>query len=182
MATYTLIHRSGNREEVPFLLVGDKEYVSAHISRREFGQRDGSYAVVIFDPLKHLFEAAREKVGRPILISSGYRSAEYQRKLYEEDVRQNGGRPSGKVAKPGNSPHELGAAMDLIIPAGWTAEELAKLFRDTSVALGFPVARTGWKRYLGQGFIHVDLAPMLFKPYTDVPNPRPQLWIPGLVW
>ena len=181
MATYTLIYRSGNREEVPFLVRGGREYVSPHISREEI-DTEPAPKPMIFDPLIYLFETVREKVGRPIVISSGYRSPEYQRKLYEDDIRKNGGRPSGRVAKPGNSPHELGAAMDLIIPAGWTAEELAKLFRDTSVALGFPVARTGWKRYLGQGFIHVDLAPMLFKPYTDVPNPRPQLWIPGLVW
>lgn len=182
MSTYTLIHRYGNREEVPFLIQNGREYISVHISRAEFGQRDGSQKVVIYDPLIHLFEAAREKVGRPITISSGYRSEEYQRKLYEEDLQKNGGKPSGQVAMPGNSPHATGAAMDLIIPAGWTAQRLAELFQETSVEWGFPKARVGWRQYLGRGFIHVDLVHMLFAPYTNIPNPIPTAWRAGVTW
>lgn len=182
MNTYTLIHRFGNREEVPFLIQNGKEHISAHISRAEFGQRDGSQKVVIYDPLVQLFEAVRNGLGRPIVISSGYRSDEYQRKLYEEDKRKNGGKPSGQVAKPGNSPHAAGAAIDLIIPSGWTAQRLAEIFQETSVALGFPKCRVGWKQYLGRGFIHVDLVPMLFAPYTSEKNPNPQAWRPGVTW
>lgn len=158
-----------------------KEYISAHISRAEFGQRDGSQKVVIFDPLIELFEAVRRQVG-PIVISSGYRSEEYQRKLYEEDLRKNGGKPSGQVAKPGNSPHATGAAMDLIIPGGWHPRDFAEMFREACVDLNFPLCRVGWKQYLGRGFIHVDLVPMLYKPYTKIPNPHPRTWRPGAMW
>jgi len=181
--SYTLISRYGNREEVPFLIRAGKEYISAHISRAEFGQRDGSQKVVIFDPLIELFEAVRSQVG-PIVISSGYRSDEYQRKLYEDDIRKNGGKPSGQVARPGNSPHATGAAMDLIIPDSYKgrAKNFSELFVQASAKLGFPLCRVGWKQYLGRGFIHVDLVHMLFAPYTNVPNPRPGVWRPGAVW
>lgn len=182
MNTYTLIHRYGNREEVPFLIRNDREYISTHISRAEFGQRDGSQKVVIYDPLIQLFEAVRGGLGRPIVISSGYRSDEYQKKLYEEDIQKNGGKPSGRVSKPGHSPHATGAAMDLLIPPGWDAQKLAELFQHTSTALGFSVCRTGWRAYLGQGFIHVDLVYMIFAPYTNVPNPNPRSWRPEVTW
>lgn len=181
MNTYRLIHRYGNREEVPFLIRAGKEYISAHISRKEFGQRDGSQKVVIFDPLVELFEAVRNQVG-PIAISSGYRSDDYQRRLYEADLKMHGGRPSGQVAKPGNSPHATGAAMDLIIPKGWQAKEFSELFTGACIDLNLPLCRVGWKQYLGRGFIHVDLVPMLYKPYTSIPNPQPKAWRPGAVW
>lgn len=181
MNTYILIHRYGNREEVPFLVRGGREYVSPHVSREEI-DTEPAPKPMIFDPLIYLFETVREKVGRPIVISSGYRSPEYQRKLYEDDIRKNGGRPSGRVAKPGSSPHETGAAMDMYIPAGWTAQKLAEIFQETSVALGFPKCRVGWRQYLGRGFIHVDLVHMLFAPYTNTPNPNPQAWRPGVTW
>jgi len=181
MNKYTLISKYGNREEVPFLIQNGREYISPHISRTEFGQKDGTFTVVIYDPLIELFETVRGMIGKPIVISSGYRSREYQQKLYDEDIRRYG-RPSGNVAKPGSSPHETGTAMDLFIPIGLQAKLFAELFTAACVDLNIPLCRIGWKRYLGRGFIHVDLVPMLFKPYTKVPNPHSQYWKAGLIW
>lgn len=181
MNTYTLISRYGNREEVPFLIRNGKEYISDHISRMEFGQRDGKHKVIIYDPLIVLFETVREKVGLGIPASSGYRSPEYQKFLYDEDIKKHG-TPSGNVAKPGSSPHETGAAMDLIIPHGWQAKQFGDEFTAACVDLDFPLCRIGWKQYLGRGFIHVDLVPMLYAPYTKTPNPHPQNWKPGVTW
>lgn len=181
MDFYTLIKRDGTREKVPFLVVKGKNYISAHISQEEFGQKDTG-EVVIFEPLIQVFEKARSVAEKPILLNSGYRSREYQEKLYQADLKANQGKPSGKVAKPGNSPHMYGAAMDLAIPKGWTARDLAALFRRASIELGFPPVRTGWRQY-GGGFIHVDLVFMLFEPYLEgIKNPNPLAWLPGVEW
>lgn len=46
-------------------------------------------------------------------ISSGLRSTELQKNLWERDLNDNGGVPSGRVARPGTSWHESGGAIDL---------------------------------------------------------------------
>lgn len=171
--TYTLVKRDGSREEVPFMYRDGVPCISHHIFKSEFGQRDTGQ-VVVYEPLVELFEKVREIIKRPIRINSGYRSPEYQANLYRQD-------PSGAVAKPGNSPHQTGAAMDLGIPPNFTAQSFAALFRKTSKELGFPEARTGWKMY-GGTFIHVDLVFMLYAPYTKEINPNPRDWSPGVMW
>jgi len=48
-----------------------------------------------------------------ITFSSGYRDNEWQTRLYEADLKANGGKQSGRVARPGTSWHETGCALDL---------------------------------------------------------------------
>lgn len=52
-------------------------------------------------------------LGYKITCSSGYRSTEKQKALYQADIARNGGKPSGAVARPGYSAHEIGIAVDL---------------------------------------------------------------------
>jgi uncharacterized protein YcbK (DUF882 family) len=188
MDTYTLIKRDGSKESVPFTIVNGKEFISEHIPRWENAEHNCGFAehstgdVVIFGLSIHLFEALRAMVKGPIVINSGYRSDAYQKMLYERDLRENGGRPSGKVARPGHSPHATGAAMDLAVPNGWSAYELARAVRLASNQLLIPTARCGYKKYGGK-FIHVDLAHMLYHPYIKgVPNPNLPAWTPGVTW
>ena len=181
MNTYTLILADGTQKEVPFLIKNGRECVAEHISKTEFAEK-ASGKLVIFEPLIDLFESVRETVGLPININSGYRSKEYQEKLYQQDIKNNGGKPSGNVAKPGNSPHETGAAMDLSIPVNMDAATFAALLRKRSVDLKFPMARTGWVTYHGT-FVHCDLVHMLFEPYLKGRrNPSPNAWVPGMKW
>jgi hypothetical protein len=181
MSNYTLIDAYGKSKQVPFIIKNGKEYVSDHISRAEFAERGGG-ELVIFEPLIELFESVRETAKKPIVIYSGYRSPEYQKKLYQQDIAENGGAPSGKVAKPGSSPHQYGAAMDLAIPVNMNAQSFATLIRKRSLDLKFPMARTGWKQY-GGGFVHADLVHMLFEPNIKGKiNPNPVSWKPGVVW
>lgn len=172
--TYTLIKRDGTQEEVPFLIRDGVPCVSYHVYQSEFGQHDNG-KVIAFEPIIELFEKVRETIKRPIRINSGYRSAEYQAMLYRQD-------PSGAVAKPGHSPHETGAAMDLAIPPNFTAQSFAALIRKISKDMGFPEARTGWKQYGGR-FVHVDLVHMLYEPYIEGRvNPNPNAWKAGVTW
>jgi hypothetical protein len=44
--------------------------------------------------------AFKQETGKMLLITSGYRSNEKQKQLYDADLAKNNGRPSGKVAQP----------------------------------------------------------------------------------
>jgi hypothetical protein len=185
--TYNLIKRDGTRQEVPFFIVDGCKCISPHIFFYEFGEHDDAGVLradiqpIIFEPLIDLFEKLRATVNRPIKINSGYRTIEKQARLYEQDIRANGGNPSGKVAAPSHAPHTYGAAMDLAIPYPYKAGDFATLIRKVSLDLKFPMARTGWKAY-GGAFVHMDLVPMMFKPYTNISNPCPEDWTPGRCW
>lgn len=51
--------------------------------------------------------------GYKLLVSSCYRSYDYQKKVYERNVRQLGQKEADRVsAKPGTSQHQLGVAID----------------------------------------------------------------------
>lgn len=50
---------------------------------------------------------------RKFYIYSAYRDYNYQKRLYEEDIRKNGGKPSGYVASPEGSRHCFGVALDI---------------------------------------------------------------------
>ena len=44
--------------------------------------------------------AFKQETGKTLLITSGYRSNEKQKELYDADLAKNNGKPSGKVAQP----------------------------------------------------------------------------------
>jgi hypothetical protein len=182
------IKRDGSQEKVPFKVVNGKEYISPHSPRWENAEHTRGFAehstgkVVVFEPLIDLFETLRANVGKPIIINSGYRSDGYQLMLYDRDIKEHRGISSGKVAKPGHSPHATGSAMDLAVPDGWSAKEFAQAVRMASNELSLPTARCGYKKYAGS-FIHVDLVHLLYSPYIKgVPNPAPAAWLPGVTW
>jgi hypothetical protein len=188
MNSYTLIRRNGTSVEVPFLMAGNVPYISEHIPAAEFGEHDAkgnwqrNIPIVVFEPVVETFEAVRTVVNEPIPVNSGYRSPEKQRLLYLMDLKENHGKPSGKVSSPGNSPHETGAAMDLGIPKGWTAAKLAAEIRKASQRLGYGFVRIGIKKYGGR-FIHVDWTFLLYEPYVKgKKNPHPRDWAPGVSW
>ncbi len=114
-----------------------------------------------------LFDKAREIYGRPIPITAGFRTV-----AHEEALRQAG----YKIAKF-VSPHSLGAALDLDArPYTWKTEsqvnaEIQKAVRDAAKALELPRPRLGHKTY-DEKFTHVDLAFMLFAPYTTLAHPK----------
>ncbi len=62
--------------------------------------------------------AAAAQDGITLGIASGARSTERQAQLYAADIAKNGGVPSGMVAAPGHSQHEIGNAVDLSNASG----------------------------------------------------------------
>ncbi|HEX2954362.1 MAG TPA: D-alanyl-D-alanine carboxypeptidase family protein [Bacillota bacterium] len=187
MSTFTLIKRDGTTEERPFQIISGREMISPHIARAEFGEHDEAgrlrtgVPIRALEPLVELFEAVRAAVGQPIPIHSGYRSVAKQQELYQRDIREHGGKPSGEVARPDCAPHTYGAAMDLGLPRGLNAARFAAIIRQTSVKLGLPQPRTGWRMYGGR-FVHMDMVFLCFEPYTNKPNPAPRSWRSGVSW
>lgn len=53
--------------------------------------------------------------GLKVSVTSSYRSNAEQQALYNDDLASHGGAPSGFVAKPGSSNHEMGIAVDIKI-------------------------------------------------------------------
>lgn len=91
------------------------------------------------DELVYLFECVRRIVGRPVIVSSGWRCPKY----------------NGEVSLAELSQHAIGAALDLRCPPGMDYEDFFERVsvrtRDVTAGAG------GVGRYRGHGFVHVDL-------------------------
>lgn len=74
--------------------------LSAHFRVKEFACRDGSDPVLVAPELVMVLESIRTHFGKPVRITSGYRTPAHNKKV--------GGKP--------NSKHTCGLAADLTIP------------------------------------------------------------------
>jgi len=83
--------------------------------------------------LLELLDEIRETVGSPVEISCAYRCPEHNREV-------------GGVS---NSQHVDGTAADVIVPTGWTVDQLADLAQRLNA--------DGIGRYYTSGFVHVDV-------------------------
>jgi uncharacterized protein YcbK (DUF882 family) len=88
----------------------NKIKISTNFSLHEFQCKDGSNLVKLDEKLLEKLQQLRDKLGKAIVIHSGYRTPEYNKKV--------GGSP--------NSQHLLGKAADISV-AGMTPKQLAAL-------------------------------------------------------
>lgn len=108
-------------------------YVSPHFKDTEFACKDGSGVVMIHPDLPPMLEKLRSKIGKPIYITSGYRTPTY----------------NAKVGGAKDSYHLRGMAVDIRVP-GRTPQQVA----DAARKLGFG----GIGVY--STFTHVDVGPV----------------------
>ena len=80
-----------------------------------------------------LLQRLRDRVGKPLVINSGYRCQKRNK----------------AVGGASNSQHLYGTAADIKVPVGWTVPQFAQV----AIEVGFD----GVGRYIRQGFIHVDV-------------------------
>ena len=107
-------------EDHQYFTTGDEDLVSIltlndENGRSYFGAVDYDYTLqrVAYEPLAQMIgEFYRLYNIDNIVIYGSYRTTEFQRQLYENDLAQNGSDSSTKVAKPGFSEHESGYAVD----------------------------------------------------------------------
>lgn len=88
---------------------------------------------VVNDTLLNLLDQLREAVGGPLYVSCMCRCPDH----------------NAEVGGVRNSQHVRGNAADVIVPDGWTVDQLA----DAAINVGF----TGVGRYYDSGFVHVDV-------------------------
>lgn len=99
--------------------------ISKNFKLYEFECKDGNHQVVIHPKLLELAQRLRDRIGKPVVINSAYRTVAYNKKI--------GGSP--------NSQHLLGKAVDVRLPPGMTVDELAEHGR----AVGFTgIGKYAW--------------------------------------
>ena len=110
--------------------------LSANFTVAEFACKDGSDPVFVDSSLAALLQKIRDHFGRPVVITSGYRTAAYNAR---KDV---GGAKF--------SQHQYGKAADIWI-AGVSVDTLAAYVETLLPGKG------GIGRYHADGFVHVDV-------------------------
>ena len=101
---------------------------------REFACKDGSDPVFVDSELVALLQAVRDHFGRPVVISSAYRTAAHNK----------------AVGGAAYSQHQYGRAADIRI-SGVSVDELAD-YAETLLD-----GRGGIGRYRKKGFVHLDV-------------------------
>lgn len=110
--------------------------LSDHFNLYEFASKDGSNTILIDDKLVQLLEFVRNYFGKPVIITSAYRSPAHNKKV--------GGSP--------NSQHVKGTAADIIVQGidPMRVAEVAELFLGNTGGIGYyPISK----------FTHVDVRP-----------------------
>ncbi len=94
-----------------FILKINDIQVAKNFKLYEFECHDGNHEVKIYQDLIDRLQRLRDLVGKPIVVTSGYRNEVYNKKI--------GGSPT--------SLHILGKAADLALPKGVTVNRFANL-------------------------------------------------------
>lgn len=98
---------------IPTDYVPKKLVLPSVLTRADKSQAEQSVRKEVVAPLKEMFDAA-EKAGLPLIMASGYRSAETQKGYFDENVRQKGlAYAQAYSALPGISEHQTGLAIDI---------------------------------------------------------------------
>lgn len=99
---------------------GDEDLVSIIEMNNEnertcFTAVDSTYTILrhVYEPMAKMIQDFYDSYHNDTLIVYGsYRTTEFQRQLYEDELSQTGEEESTRVAKPGFSEHETGLAFD----------------------------------------------------------------------
>ena len=108
---------------------------------REFRCRDGTDTIMVDEGLPVLLQCLREHFGKPITITSGYRTAEH----------------NAKVGGAKSSQHLLGRAADIQVQ-GVSVEDVAAYAESLMPTWG-GVGRYPVKAGRTKGWVHVDTRP-----------------------
>lgn len=93
----------------------DKTYIPKNLRELDLSSRTKK-GICIIEEARDAFETMAKDAKKDkltIKVSSGFRDYNYQKNLFENALKNNGGKTSISVAKPGYSEHQLGTAMDI---------------------------------------------------------------------
>lgn len=84
-------------------------------------RNDTQILEAVYGPLSDMLDTFWATTGLDdIVVTAGFRTAERQQELYDEDLAETGDESSTKVALPGHSEHESGYAIDFTTSTTWT--------------------------------------------------------------
>lgn len=129
--------------------------------------------LLIAAPLLNLIDKLRERIGKPVNINSGYRTAERQAQL----------RAAGYLAAT-TSPHTVGMAVDIDTTNRVETMAVVNLLRKIAAENGYKI-RLGYNQYLkaGQTFVHVDVCPMYYAAGQSLHKEKhPLVWEKQIEW
>jgi len=112
--------------------------LSPHFCAREFRCRDGTDTVMVDEALTVVLQCIREHFGKPVVITSGYRTAAH----------------NAVVGGAKSSQHLLGRAADIRVP-GVSVEDVAAYAESLMPDWG-GVGRYPVKAGRATGWVHVD--------------------------
>ena len=126
-------HECGHGRQLTIIITGwhkHWEKLTNHFWIGEFACRDGTEGIIIDKRLAEGLQRMREIIGKPIVITSGYRNPEHNRAI------------GGAVPSPASegSQHLYGKAADIAV-VGMSGERLASVARQAGFT-GIGIART----------------------------------------
>lgn len=94
------------------------EKVGQHFKVREFACKDGSQVVFIDDYLVRILDILRDKIGKPVIITCGYRTPWWNAKCDGAKYSYHMRGMAADIKANGMSAKELAKKLDEIIPNG----------------------------------------------------------------
>lgn len=92
--------------------------LTKHFKVKEFACKDGSQVIFIDDCLYTILDILRNKLGKPVIITSGYRTPEWNKKCNGAKYSYHMRGMAADIRVNGISAKELAKKLDEIIPNG----------------------------------------------------------------
>lgn len=92
--------------------------LTRHFKVKEFACKDGSSVVFIDDYLYTILDVLRNKLGKPVIITSGYRTPEWNKKCGGAKYSYHMRGMAADIRVNGISAKELANKLDEIVPDG----------------------------------------------------------------
>lgn len=107
-----IVNHDSKYEQTPTDLVSMTDKKSKDYSVKNSELQLKEYIIPFFNSMMADFRAETNITN--VMVTSGYRTVAYQKGLYDRDLAKTGKDSSTEVAKPGNSEHHTGLALDLV--------------------------------------------------------------------
>ena len=92
------------------------EKIGQHFKVREFACKDGSQVVYVDDHLVSILDILRNKIGKPVIINSGYRTPEWNKKCNGAKYSYHMCGMAADIRANGMSAKELANKLNEIVP------------------------------------------------------------------
>lgn len=92
------------------------EKITSHFKVKEFACKDGTPIVFVDEYLAVILDIAREKIGKPIIITSGYRTVSHNAKVGGTKYSYHTRGMAADIRANGIKPKELAEVLNSIVP------------------------------------------------------------------